>query len=125
MALNLGALGDELYEKNQEIAQINAQLKEVENEKREIENKLLGAMQEIGTDIVRGSLATISISETVRPQLQDADLFFAFVYRKKALHLMERRIAPTAYREMKDSLGGKPIPGLSEFVQIRLNVRKV
>lgn len=124
MAINFGALADSLYSKNEEISQANAKVKELENEKREIENTLLLAMQDAGTDIVRGSTATVSISENVRPQIQDFDAFEKFVLRRKALHLFERRIASTAYREMKDLLGGKPVPGLSEFTQVRLNVRK-
>lgn len=124
MAMKLGELGDKIYAKNEEIAQANARVKELENEKRAIEEKLLAAMQQAGTDIVRGEQATVSISETIRPQLADADAFFAFVLRKKALHLFERRIAATAYREMKDSLKGKPVPGVTEFSQLRLNVRR-
>lgn len=125
MATNLGALADELYAKNAEIAQANAVVKNLENEKREIENRLLGSMQEAGTDIVRGNSATVSISEVVRPQIDDFNALEKFVLRQKALYLFERRIASTAYRELKESLGGKPIPGLSEFTQARLNVRKV
>lgn len=125
MTLNLGNLADEIYEKNIEIAQANAALKEIELQKRELENKLIAAMQEAGTDIVRGSKATTSISEVTRPQLQDAEAFYKFVLRKKALHLFERRIAATAYKEMKESMGNKPVPGVSEFTTTRLNVRKV
>jgi hypothetical protein len=123
MATNLGELGDLIYAKREEIAAANAKVKELEAERNALEARLLGAMQEAGTDIVRGQLATISISETVRPQLADWSEFERFVLRKKALSLFERRIAANAYREMKDNLGGKPIPGVSEFVQVRLNVR--
>jgi hypothetical protein len=125
MAINFGELADALYAKNEEISQANAVVKDLETEKREIENTLLLAMQDAGTNIVRGSSATVSISENVRPQIQDFDAFTKFVLRRKALHLFERRIASTAYRELKDELGGKPVPGLSEFTQVRLNVRKV
>lgn len=122
---NLGQLGDELYAKTAQIAEVNAKVKELEHEKKEIEDKLLSLMQEAGTDIVRGATATVSISENVRPQIEDIEELYRFVHRKKAFQLFERRIAATAYREMKESLGGKAIPGLSEFIQTRLNVRKV
>lgn len=125
MAINFGELADALYAKNEEIARVNAKVKELEGEKRELENTLLTAMQDAGTNIVRGSAATVSISENIRPQIQDFDELERFVLRRKALHLFERRIAATAYREMKELLGNKPIPGLSEFTQLRLNVRKV
>lgn len=124
MSLNLGQLADEIYAKNAALASANAVVKGIEAEKRELENTLLAAMQDAGTDIIRGSDATVSISEVVRPQLKDFDLFAKFVLRKKALHLFERRIASSAYKELKDELGGKPIPGVDEFTQTRLNIRK-
>lgn len=123
--LNFGLLADALYDKNGEIAQLNAQLKEREGEKRDIENKLLGAMQEAGTDIVRGNKATVSISETVRYQIVDTEALFPFIGRKKAFHLFERRLSSAACKEMLESLGGKPIPGVTPYPQTRLNVRKV
>lgn len=122
--LNLGALGDQLYAKNEEISQANAVVKDLENEKKELENKLLIAMQEQGTDMVRGDTATVSISELVKPRIEDFDEFAKFVKRRSAFHLFERRIASTAYSEMKASLGGKPVPGVSEFTLTRLNIRK-
>ena len=125
MALNLGALGDTLYGKNEEIAAINAKLKELDTQKREIEGELLAAMQDAGTNIVRGSRATVSISTITRPQLQDFEAFSAFVLKRKALYLFERRIASNAYKEMKALIGNKPIPGVSEFQQTRLNITKL
>ena len=123
--VNFGALADKLYAKNADIAAQNAVLKDLENEKRDIENELLGAMKAAGTNFVRGSMATVSISEVTRPSINDFDAFAKFVLRHKVPHLFERRIAATAYREQKDLLGGKAIPGVVEFTQDRLNVRKV
>jgi hypothetical protein len=82
-------------------------------------------MQDAGTDICRGQFATISISEVVRAKIEDWAKFEPYLYRNKKLHLMEKRISSVAYRELKESLGGKPIPGLTDYVSTRLNVRKV
>lgn len=125
MTENLGSIGDAIYSKSEEIAAASAKVKELETEKRALEERLLQGMRDAGTDIVRGAKATVSISETVRAQIADWDELAKFVLRKKALHLFERRIASTAYRELKEQLGGKAVPGLSEFTQTRLNVRRV
>lgn len=125
MAMKLGEMGDAIYDLNSEIAAANEVVKQLDNKKRDLENELLLRMQDAGTDIVRGNKATISISATVRPQIQDFDAFSTFVIRKKATHLFEKRVSATAYREMKDLLGGKAVPGLTEFTSVRLNVRKV
>lgn len=124
MSVNLGKLADQLYAKNEEIAAANARVKELEGEKTQLETKLLQSMKGVGTNIVRGETATVSISETVRPKIDDFEAFSSFVLRKKALHLFERRIAATAYRELKESLNGKAIPGTSEFTHERLNIRR-
>lgn len=124
MSVNLGKLADQLYAKNEEIAAANARVKELEGEKTQLETKLLQSMKSAGTDIVRGDTATVSISETVRPKIDDFEAFASFVLRKKAIHLFERRVAANAYREMKESLNNKPIPGISEFTHERLNVRR-
>lgn len=125
MAENLGAIGDAIYSKNEEIAEASAKVKKLEQEKRALEKRLLQGMQAAGTDMVRGAKATVSISEKTRAQIVDWDALVKFVLRKKALHLFERRIASTVYRELKEQLGDKPIPGLNEFVQTRFNIRRV
>ena len=124
MPVSLGNLADELYAKNAEIAQANAHVKDLEREKREIEAALLQAMDLANTTAVRGTEAAVSINEVIRPNIQDFDALAAFVLRKKALHLFERRISATTYREMRESMK-RDIPGLSEYTQRRLNVRKV
>lgn len=124
MAFNFGAEADRLYDMNQKLAKANAAVKELENQKREIENTLLAAMQDAGTDIVRGKKSTVSISENERVSIEDWDKFEPFLYRKKAAHLFERRISTKSYRDLVAELGNKPVPGLAVFTTLRLNVRK-
>lgn len=125
MSTNLGSLGDAIYAKNSQISEAEARVKELQQEKKELEDQLLQGMTAAGTDIVRGNNATVSISNLTRASIADMDEFERFVLRKKALHLFERRIAQKAYQELKESLKGKAVPGVSEFSYQRLNVRKV
>lgn len=125
MAINLGALGDSIYDKADEIVLANAKVKALEVEKRGLEERLLNEMTAAGTAIVRGVKSTVTITESVRPQIADFEAFEKFVLRKKALYLFERRVAAVAYREMKESMKGKAVPGISEFVQQKLSVRKL
>jgi hypothetical protein len=124
MQPNLGDLADAIFAQNEKIAAANAVVKELEVEKRALEERLIIAMEAAGTDIIRGDLATVSISETVRAQISDFEKLEQFIHRNKALYLFERRIAATAYRELMETRKGKAIPGLIEFKQQRLNVRK-
>lgn len=125
MSVNLGTMCDDIKRLDVKVAAAQAKADELKKQRQEQEDNLLIAMREAGTTSVKGKIASANITETIRPQIKDAEKFFAFVLRKKALHLFERRVAVTAYRELKESLGGKPIPGLNEYTQIRLNVTKV
>lgn len=125
MAVDLGKLGDKLVGLNEEIEQQTEVLKGLEKKKRDLEDQLLQAMGDAGTDVCRGTLATISISETVSARIEDWAKFEQYVYRHKLLHLMYKRISSTAYREVKERLGNKPVPGLADFKSQRLNVTKV
>jgi hypothetical protein len=122
---NLGDLGDAIYAKNEEISAANAKVEELQQEKKILEDQLLSAMQEAKTSIIRGQVATISITEQSHPQIVDLEKLYKFVLRRKALHLFQRRIAVEAYRELKVAIGNKPIPGTTEFTQTKLSVRKI
>lgn len=124
-SLSLGGMADKIYALSGEIAKIEAQKKEVEEAKRDLENQLIAAMGEAGTDIVRGETASCSLSESVRPQIADFEALTKFIKRTGDFQLFEKRIGANAYREVKERLGNKPVPGLTEFTQTKLSVRKV
>lgn len=125
MSTDLGALADAIYAKDEEIKAANAVVKGLQSEKTALEDRLLAAMDEAGTTLVRGQIGKASREDVSRPRILDADKFFPFVLRKKALHLFERRISVLAYKEMKEELGGKEVPGLTEYLQPKLKVSKV
>lgn len=124
-ATDIGKLADSLYAKDQEIDKVQAKLKVLTTERSDLHSKLLEQMDAIGTETVKTKKTMISVSETTRVSIKDAEAAFAFILRNKALHLFERRISVNAYKELKEAKGGKALPGLSEFVQRRLNVRTV
>lgn len=125
MSTALGDLADKLHDIRAKLEKANKAVEEIENEKRDMESQLINAMEAQSLDSFRGKYDTISITRSVKPQLVDYEAFCTFVLRKKALHLFERRISSKAYAEMKESLKGKDVPGLGEFTQVKLSVRKV
>lgn len=128
MKLNLGELADKVLAKQEAIDLIEMKAKAktapLKEELSKLEEQLALAMRDAGTTEISGRKSKAKISETLRVSFKDADEFFKFAIRKKALYMFERRISINAYREMKESLGGKPIPGLSEFQQSKLSVKK-
>lgn len=119
----IGAMADEIYAKKAEVAAAEAAVKALQDECRDLENALMARMESEGTQQVRGKSALITISESVRPQLNDPEAFYSFVVKRKAPYLLERRIALNAWKDMVDTLGG-PVPGVGEFKSQKLSVRK-
>lgn len=128
MQLNFSDLCDEINAKQIKVDLIKnkaaTQTKEMELEIDDLEQKLLVAMKEAGLKKIKGKASEAEIKPVIRISIKDFEAFQTFAIRKKALHLFERRIGSNAYKEMKASLGGKEIPGLSEFEFDKLNVKR-
>lgn len=127
MSFNFSEVADRITELNDQIGEIMtaaaAKTKSLSAEVKDLEETLFLAMTDAGLMKINGNNSEAVIRETLRVGFQDFEDFEKFCIRKKALHLFERRISTKAYSEMKESLGGKPIPGLSEFMQTRLSVK--
>jgi hypothetical protein len=126
MSFNFSEVADRIVEIQAKIDEIEAaaaaKTKDLKAEVKELEEQLQLAMADAGLTAVKGAKSEAVLKESLRVGFQDFEAFEKFCLRKKALHLFERRIASTAYREMKESLGGKPIPGLTEFIQTKVKV---
>ena len=128
MAYDFAAVSDKIFALQTKAgiieAKAKAQVDPIKKEIAELEQELILAMQDSGLTSIKGKKSAAEIKEPVRIGIKDFTEFEKFVYRRKALHLFERRISSKAYNELKDALGGKPVPGLSEFVQTKINVKK-
>lgn len=117
----IGSLIDDIWAKREKKRALEAQLKLVEEDIAADEAKLLERMDKEGVDKSTGKKASVSISETIKPQTVDWDAFIAYVIKTKQGHLVERRPMATACRELWEQKG--KIPGLEPFTQRRINVR--
>ena len=66
-----------------------------------------------------GKRATVTINESIVPNIKDWDLFAEYIYKNKYLHLLQRRPAVLACREIFE-LRGK-LPGAEAFTKRTLN----
>lgn len=105
-------------------AKAAAQTKGMKGEIKELEELLLAALTDAGMKSITGKKSVAEVKSKLRISISDFAALETFIIRKKALHLFERRISSVAYREMKESLGNKPVPGLAEFDQQSVNVKK-
>lgn len=124
---NLGEIANRLLEIDSQItalkAEHKAELSPLEQEYKDLEDTLVSTMQSIGLTEVATPAGDIECKSQLRVSFADFDQFIEFARNQDCFHLFERRISTKAYAELKEALGGQPLPGLSEFMQARLNVR--
>jgi len=73
--------------------------------------------------MARGTKGSVSLGSKLVPAVQDWDLLNAYILENSALHLLERRVATNAYREMQKA--GIELPGVVPFAKSNLNLRSV
>ncbi len=74
-----------------------------------LEQALMSRLDEEGTKSAASMLGTAVITETEVPQVEDWDAVEAYIYENEAVHILQRRIATGAFRELLAA--GTPIPG--------------
>lgn len=91
----------------------------------EVEAEILAIMEEQGTDKVAGKKATASISKVVVANVTDWDALYAFIYKNKMGHLLQRRVSDPAFRELLEIKGQKTMEkvGVVPFTKTNLNLR--
>lgn len=128
MKFDFAATAAEINKLQDKINQIHsaaeAKAAPFEEELKSMQEVLQQAMLDSGLKEFKDGKSIAEIKTSLRIGIQDYAALEQFVYRRKALHLFERRIGSKAYNELKEALGNKPVPGLSEFNQIKLNVKR-
>ena len=119
----MDAIVGDLRTQRQVVDAIEAELREAKRVLAELEDELMKAMKDQGLSRVSSQGLTLSINESIVPQLKSWESFEKFVYRNQALHLLERRIHTTAWREELLTRDQTPIPGIEPWVRVKLSVR--
>ena len=119
----VGAKIDALHALREEKRQLEELLKAKAQEIDLVENDLIEQMDQQNITKSTGSKATVSITTSVKPSVEDWDAFYAFIHKNKYYHLLERRPSVTGCRELFDTKG--KIPGVVPFTQRKLNIRSV
>ena len=119
----VGVKIDALHALREEKRQLEELLKAKAQEINLAENDLIEQMDQQNITKSTGSKATVSISTSVKPSVEDWDAFYAYIHKNKYYHLLERRPSVTGCRELFDHKGA--IPGVVPFTQRKLNIRSV
>lgn len=119
----LGGRIDQLHALREQKRTLEKQVQLLEETARELESQLIDEMDKQGVAKSTGKKATVSITESVKPSVDDWDAFYAYIHKNKYYHLLERRPSVTGCRELLE-LKGK-VPGVVPFTQRKLNIRTV
>jgi len=119
----IGVRIDQLHNIRERKRELEEQVKQLSEQMNELEGQLIDQMDKEGVVRSTGNTATVSISVSVRPSIDDWDAFYAYIHRNKYYHLLERRPSVTGCRELFETKG--KIPGAVPFTQRKLNIRSV
>lgn len=122
MTTTLSTLIDSLSELRASKKGLESQLKDVEKDISAVEGDIIKAMDAEGVLETKNHAAKVSISESVYPHVEQWDQFAQFILENRYLHLLERRPAVLAYRELLSL--GKPVPGVLPFTKRKLSYKE-
>lgn len=123
MSESLGERADRFFMLREEKRRLEEQLEAVESEMRMREMELLQQMDTEGVSKITGRMATVSVSESVKPSVEDWAEFENYIHDNRYYHLLERRPSVLGCRELFEKHGR--IPGVVPYIQRKLRMLKV
>jgi len=128
-ALTLGQAADKIYDLREKKREIDAELKAVEAEISALTETIFGLLEEQDTRKAEGKRASISVNYAINPSTKNWDDTARFIINGKRgdrfayAHLLYKRIAAPAYRELRSL--GVIIPGQEDFTNRTLSITKL
>lgn len=130
----IAQLMSRLFEIREERKQLALRDKELVEEWEGIEGVLLAKLDEQGSVRISSKDGTASIGKQVLPLVEDWDAFYGYIKENDAFHLLQRRPATNAYRELleadsaahqgeEDSDRPPVVPGVRPIEKRSINLR--
>lgn len=119
----LGALTDELWAQRERKRELAKELKSVEDSMESIQSELIERMEAEGLDSAKGKMASITVTPSLQPQIEDWDAVCAFIKKTGNWQLIRRQLNPEPWRELMATKTG--VPGSVSFVKKTLNTRSL
>lgn len=121
LGAKMGAKIDSIFALRKKKAELENATKDVEGLIATLDSELMEMLEKAGLDKTSTKSGTVSISSSVVANVTDWDAFYAFIYKNKFGHLLQRRVSDPAWRELQER--GKKVPGTEAFEKKRLNYR--
>lgn len=113
---------DEMFMLRERKKGLEAQIKEINTELEQSQQWLIKRCDEVGTSTAKGSLASITITKTLLPNIEDWGEVSEWVMANDGIYLLHRRISSGPWRELLDS--GQAVPGIVSYTKTAVALRK-
>lgn len=129
--MTLGEATDKLWALREEKRKLEAEVKRLELAIKGDPDKNIVGMEGVvislldaqGTRKAEGKHASVSVGESVVCNVEDWELFWAYVAKNKFFHLVQKRVSDPAARELWAM--GKVLPGAQPFTKRTLSLRSL
>lgn len=119
---NLRDTIERMFQIRQERKNLSERDSQLVEEFRGLEAQVLQELRKNGGDKISfKGLGTAILSENILPNVTDWDAFYEYIQDTGSLHLLQRRVATAAYRELQET--GQEIPGVETYTQAAINLR--
>jgi len=119
----LGACADKLYKLRAQRYELQRKVAEIKAQETQLKEHLIRELPKSEASGIAGRSARAKVTSKELPQVADWGKFFAYVKRKNAFHLLQRRLSAPAIQEVWDD--GKKVPGIEVYNKIDVSVTKV
>lgn len=123
--MKIGTLIDRLYKADLFVKEVEGEIKKRKAKRTAIEEEIFERFTKDKINGAEGKLAKVSLRRSKSGTITDYDKFEAYIYRNKALDLLQTRVAQKAWIERVERNKGRPIPGIETFEKVRMSLRKI
>ena len=119
----LGECADAAYELRAKRLDLEEQVKKMKADEERLKNHIFETFDEAHINGAKGNIASASITEELKPAVEDWDAVWAYIRENNEFDLLEKRMSRVAYRERFEQ--GVVIPGTQGFLYKKLSLTKI
>ena len=119
----LGQISDEVLKLQTKMKKLETEVDVLKKARDVLLAELIAAAETQKLEKGGGKTSSFIIKENTVPQVDDWDLFYAYMYKKKYMHLLQRRPGVSACQELWDQ--GVAIPGVEKYTSMKATVKEV
>lgn len=120
---DLGTCADMLYDLRAQRAEAQRVVDAIEAQEKQLKEHIIDTLPKSNLEGVSGHVANIRVNRKIVPTVKDWDKLYAYVHKNKAWHLLQRRVADAAVKELWEAK--KKVPGVEEFQAITVSCTKL